>query len=203
MTLRQSVFVCLYSVVFTRTVDGCYKCFLVTATTVALRALTVTRHPEQQCQHDRSTPFQLDPLASRSCSSPTSRENLTSMKKAAPGPADEAVIKLLSKVGVTLEQALNSQELKWSSKHLDADDAHVVAHIVASSTVLQKLVLGANSIGDAGASSIAEALANSQPYASQAWHPLALICTCHHSRFPTPAPPGAQGQQRVAHACSW
>ena len=139
----------------------------------------------------------------RSCSSPTSRENLTSMKKAAPGPADEAVIKLLSKVGVTLEQALNSQELKWSSKHLDADDAHVVAHIVASSTVLQKLVLGANSIGDAGASSIAEALANSQPYASQAWHPLALICTCHHSRFPTPAPPGAQGQQRVAHACSW
>ena len=141
--------------------------------------------------------------SSRSCSSPTSRENLTSMKKAAPGPADEAVIKLLSKVGVTLEQALNSQELKWSSKHLDADDAHVVAHIVASSTVLQKLVLGANSIGDAGASSIAEALANSQPYASQAWHPLALICTCHHSRFPTPAPPGAQGQQRVAHACSW
>jgi hypothetical protein len=202
VTLRQSVFVCLYSVVFTRTVDGCYKCFLVTATTVALRAPPSPDTPSSSASTTVAL-LQLDPLASRSCSSPTSRENLTSMKKAAPGPADEAVIKLLSKVGVTLEQALNSQELKWSSKHLDADDAHVVAHIVASSTVLQKLVLGANSIGDAGASSIAEALANSQPYASQAWHPLALICTCHHSRFPTPAPPGAQGQQRVAHACSW
>ena len=72
-------------------------------------------------------------------------------------PTEAAVNKLLSKVGGTLEQALNSQELKWSSKRLDADDAHVVAYVVALSTVLQKLVLGANFIGDAGASSIAEA----------------------------------------------
>ena len=56
--------------------------------------------------------------------------------KKAP-PTDEAVSKLLSKVGGTLEQALNSQELKWSSKRLDADDAHVVAYVVAFSTVLQ------------------------------------------------------------------
>ena len=72
-------------------------------------------------------------------------------------PTEAAVNKLLSKVGGTLEQALNSQELRWSSKRLDADDAHVVAYVVALSTVLQKLVLGANFIGDAGASSIAEA----------------------------------------------
>lgn len=76
-------------------------------------------------------------------------------------PTEAAVNKLLSKVGGTLEQALNSQELKWSSKRLDADDAHVVAYVLALSTVLQKLVLGANSIGDAGASSIAEAPTNS------------------------------------------
>ena len=73
-------------------------------------------------------------------------------------PPDEAVRKLLSKVGGTLEQALDSRELKWSSIELDADDAKVVAHVVAASTVLQKLVLGANSIGDAGAAAIAEAL---------------------------------------------
>ena len=198
MTLTQSVFVCLlfsharllqmFSYLYEIVTTVWNNCFAF-VTRAALTPSSTTSTPSTR--------------SFRSCSSPTSRENLTSMKKAAPGPADEAVIKLLSKVGVTLEQALNSQELKWSSKHLDADDAHVVAHIVASSTVLQKLVLGANSIGDAGASSIAEALANSQPYASQAWHPLALICTCHHSRFPTPAPPGAQGQQRVAHACSW
>ena len=73
---------------------------------------------------------------------------------------------------------MNSQELKWSSKRLNADDAHVVAYVVAFSTVLQKLVLGANSIGDAGASSIAEAHTNSLPlsqlWASQPLHPLAL-----------------------------
>ena len=57
-------------------------------------------------------------------------------------PTDEAVNKLLAKVGGTLELALNSQELKWSSKRLNADDAHVVAYVVAFSTVLQKLVLG-------------------------------------------------------------
>ena len=45
-------------------------------------------------------------------------------------PTEAAVNKLLSKVGGTLEQALNSQELKWSSKRLDADDAHVVAYVV-------------------------------------------------------------------------
>ena len=99
--------------------------------------------------------------------------------KKAP-PTDEAVSKLLSKVGGTLEQALNSQELKWSSKRLDADDAHVVAYVVSFSTVLQKLVLGANSIGDAGASSIAEANSASQPYASKALRPfvaLHSVCT--------------------------
>ena len=63
-------------------------------------------------------------------------------------PPDEAVRKLLSKVGGTLQQALDSRELKWSSKELDADDAKVVAYVVAASTVLQKLVLGANTIGD-------------------------------------------------------
>ena len=73
-------------------------------------------------------------------------------------PPDEAVRKLLSKVGGTLQQALDSRELKWSSKELDADDAKVVAYVVAASTVLQKLVLGANTIGDAGAAAIAEAL---------------------------------------------
>ena len=96
--------------------------------------------------------------------------------KKAP-PTDEAVSKLLSKVGGTLEQALNSQELKWSSKRLDADDAHVVAYVVSFSTVLQKLVLGANSIGDAGASSIAEANSASQPYASQALRPFIALHT--------------------------
>ena len=50
-------------------------------------------------------------------------------------PTEAAVNKLLSKVGGTLEQALNSQELRWSSKRLDADDAHVVAYVVALSTV--------------------------------------------------------------------
>jgi hypothetical protein len=85
--------------------------------------------------------------------------------KSAP-PTEAAVNKLLSKVGGTLEQALNSQELKWSSKRLDADDAHVVAYVVALSTVLQKLVLGANFIGDAGASSIAEAPAPTLPFST-------------------------------------
>ena len=59
-------------------------------------------------------------------------------------PTEAAVNKLLSKVGGTLEQALNSQELKWSSKRLDADDAHVVAYVVALSTVLQKLEVSAH-----------------------------------------------------------
>ena len=95
--------------------------------------------------------------------------------KTAP-PSDAEVNKLLSKVGGTLEQAVNSQELKWSSKYLDAGDARVVAYVVTVSTVLQKLVLGANSIGDAGASSIAEVC----------WtlrlpdlHPIALIIALH------------------------
>ena len=47
-------------------------------------------------------------------------------------PPDEAVRKLLSKVGGTLQQALDSRELKWSSKELDADDAKVVAYVVAA-----------------------------------------------------------------------
>lgn len=109
-------------------------------------------------------------------------------------PTDEAVNKLLAKVGGTLELALNSQELKWSSKRLNADDAHVVAYVVAFSTVLQKLVLGANSIGDAGASSIAEAHTNS---ASLNPGPPNL---CPLYTLPNSA--GAQGQQRAAHACS-
>ena len=115
-------------------------------------------------------------------------------------PTDEAVNKLLAKVGGTLELALNSQELKWSSKRLNADDAHVVAYVVAFSTVLQKLVLGANSIGDAGASSIAEAHTNS---ASLTLGLPTSDNSSHHSPLYTlPNSAGAQGQQRVAHACS-
>ena len=115
-------------------------------------------------------------------------------------PTDEAVNKLLAKVGGTLELALNSQELKWSSKRLNADDAHVVAYVVAFSTVLQKLVLGANSIGDAGASSIAEAHTNS---ASLTLGLPTSDNSSHHSPLYTlPNSAGAQGQQRAAHACS-
>ena len=35
-------------------------------------------------------------------------------------------LNLLSQVGGTLHQAVNAQDLKWSSRDLDADDAHVV-----------------------------------------------------------------------------
>ena len=99
-------------------------------------------------------------------------------------PTEAAVNKLLSKVGGTLEQALNSQELKWSSKLLDADDAHVVAYVVALSTVLQKLVLGANFIGDAGASSIAEAPAP-PPLFPTPRHPHAPELCCVYPVFCT------------------
>ena len=47
-----------------------------------------------------------------------------------PGTAEQRAPSLpaclLPQVGGTLEQAVNAQELKWSNKDLDADDAHVV-----------------------------------------------------------------------------
>ena len=73
-------------------------------------------------------------------------------------PSDAAVLKLLSKVGGTLEQAVDSELIDWSGKGLDSDDARVVAHVVAMSGSLTTLILGYNLIGDTGAAAIAEAL---------------------------------------------
>lgn len=53
-------------------------------------------------------------------------------------PSSAAVRKLLSKVGGTLEQAqlLHARKLDFSNKRLDADDASVVAYVLAVSTQL-------------------------------------------------------------------
>ena len=73
-------------------------------------------------------------------------------------PSDAAVRKLLSKVGGTLEQAVDSELIDWSGKGLDSDDARVVARVVAISGSLKVLNLGRNWIGNEGATAIAEAL---------------------------------------------
>lgn len=94
-------------------------------------------------------------------------------------PSDEAVQKLMSKVGAsccishdeggclecTLEIAVNSTRIEWSDKGLDDDDARVVAHVIQLShhannanPGLMILHLGANAIGDKGATAIAEVL---------------------------------------------
>ena len=100
-------------------------------------------------------------------------------------PSDEAVQKLMSKVGAscctsheeggciecTLETAVNSSRIEWSDKGLDDDDAKVVAHEIKNSPILMILHLGAkantvlgilqlpeNQIADAGAIAFAEML---------------------------------------------
>ena len=80
------------------------------------------------------------------------------LEATAEATADAAVRKLLSKVGGTLEQAVDSELIDWSGKGLDSDDARVVARVVAISGSLKVLNLGRNWIGNEGATAIAEAL---------------------------------------------
>jgi hypothetical protein len=82
-------------------------------------------------------------------------------------PSEAAVRTFLSKVQplpvvpgkqLTFEQVLKADGLSYYSKRLDTEDAKVLAYVVCVSTVLVKLYIGANSIGDAGAAALAEAL---------------------------------------------
>ena len=74
-------------------------------------------------------------------------------------PTDAALSQVLVKVGgITLEQAVNSQELDWSGKHLNAADVNVLAYVVSVSNVLTTFVLNSNQIGDVGATAIAQVL---------------------------------------------
>ena len=46
---------------------------------------------------------------------------------------------MLEKVGGTFEQAVHARELNWSGKSLNAEDAKVVAYVVAVSSSLVTL----------------------------------------------------------------
>ena len=57
-----------------------------------------------------------------------------------PKPSDAALCALLEKVGGTFEQAVHARELgDWNGKNLNADDAKVVAYVVAVSSSLVTL----------------------------------------------------------------
>ena len=79
--------------------------------------------------------------------------------RSAESPSDAAVQRLLKKVGLdSLEEALSANELDWSCKNLTADDAKVVAYVVAYSSSLTSLSLSFNDIGAEGGAAIVEAL---------------------------------------------
>ena len=65
---------------------------------------------------------------------------------------------LLRKVGGTWDEAIRANQLNWTGKGLNDEDADAVALVMRFSAVLEKLWLGFNKISDAGASAIADAL---------------------------------------------
>ena len=62
-----------------------------------------------------------------------------------PRPSDAALCALLEKVGGTFEQAVHARELDWGNKNLNADDAKVVAYVVAVNSSLVTLRYAATS----------------------------------------------------------
>ena len=62
-----------------------------------------------------------------------------------PRPSDAALCALLEKVGGTFEQAVHARELDWENKNLNADDAKVVAYVVAVNSSLATLRYAATS----------------------------------------------------------
>ena len=74
-------------------------------------------------------------------------------------PSDQAIQRLLKKVGGTLDGALKATSLEWDCKSLDEADMVTVAYIVRVSASLTGLDLDGNEIGDTGAAAIAKALA--------------------------------------------
>ena len=82
---------------------------------------------------------------------------------AAPSrPSDAAVQRLLVKVGMgSFEEAVGARELQWIRNDLDAEDAKVVAYVVAVSGSLVTLYLNDNKIGGEGAMALAASVASS------------------------------------------
>jgi len=71
--------------------------------------------------------------------------------QAPPKPSDAAVRRLLQKVGLqSLEQATTAERLDWSRKNLDAEDAKVVAYVVAVSGALKTLYVDGALLQHAG-----------------------------------------------------
>merc|ERR1719473_70894 len=75
-----------------------------------------------------------------------------------PPPADAAVQELLRKVGCSLEHAKQAEELDWSGKGLNVQDAKVVAYVMAVNPALRTLKLWDNNIGAEGAAKLAAVL---------------------------------------------